>query len=187
MSYLLSHNLPRGFLPELVHTTCDDSDTFRRVRQLMFLVTLKTNDNQEFRILSWKKIKFQDEWWFVVYQEDTNFQTDWEPCISACPNKASYIYIKKKMMLQGRTVFSDIVSLLCVGVHPSVAGFESTDPRSVPGWGWLQGSTLRPLGAVWNQEWQHTPYMWTGEWERKTHKLLFLYMYYDFVKMHVSL
>lgn len=31
LSYLLSHNLPRGFLPELVQTTCDDRDTFRRV------------------------------------------------------------------------------------------------------------------------------------------------------------
>ncbi|XP_048766609.1 ubiquitin conjugation factor E4 B-like [Ostrea edulis] len=31
LPYLLSHNLPRGFLPELVQTTCNDFDTFRRV------------------------------------------------------------------------------------------------------------------------------------------------------------
>ena len=31
LPYLLSHNLPRGFLPELVQTTCHDRDTFFRV------------------------------------------------------------------------------------------------------------------------------------------------------------
>ena len=129
---------------------------------------------KNFRPYHEKKIKFQDKWWFVVYQEDTNFQTDREPCISTSKNDVTR-----------KNSISDIFSLLCVGVHPSVAGFESTDPWSVPGRGWLQGSALCPLGAVWNQEWQHTPYMWTGEWERKTHKLLFLY--YDFVKMHVTL
>lgn len=95
MSYLLSHNLPRGFLPELVHTTCDDSDTFRRVRQLMFWVTLNGNDNQEFRTLSWKKIKFQDKWWFVVYQEDNKFSNRLR-ALYICMSKCSLVYLHKK-------------------------------------------------------------------------------------------
>ena len=105
VSYLLSHNLPRGFLPELVHTTCDDSDTFRRVRQLMFLVTLKTNDNQEFRTLSWKKNQISGLMMICCIPRRYKFSNR-QRALYICMSKCSLVYLhKKKWFYKGEQYF----------------------------------------------------------------------------------
>ena len=54
LPYLLSHNLPRGFLPELVQTTCHDRDTFFRifepvVHSLTRLIHPLSLDNDDYK------------------------------------------------------------------------------------------------------------------------------------------
>lgn len=72
-------------------------------------------------------------------------------------------------------VFNDGLSL-CVGVYPSPTGLKQTYPWHVLGQWRLQRPSVRPVWALWNQEWQLATYMWPGEWERKP--LLFFKLFH---------